>query len=1174
MDTPATPTAPPQRGFYAGLVRRPVGTLVALVTLLVLGLIAYLRIPVQLLPSGYNEPYLFCWVPNPGASAQENEELVARPIEEQLRTIPGIENLSSWSERDVVRIRISFAGSTDMSLAKAEVRDRLERAWPTLPDTVETAGVWSESSDSLPITFFGIKLEGDPARRDYLMEKVVQPRLEAVGGIGKVSIFGVLQDSVRILLDEDKVRASGVDVGTIIGRLSQDNFALPMGELRDGSRELIVRSDMRFHSPEEIGEFPVREGLKIKDLAEVKRVKAVQDQISRIDGAYAYFGMATKDSQSNVVETSRNFKAAIEDLENDPRLEGDIAFMSFFMQGDMIESALAQLQSTAVQGGCLALIVLVLFLRRWRLTLCVAMSIPVSALLAIAFEYFTGGTFNVLTMTGITLATGMLVDNAVVVVENIARLHREGHSPIDAAAAGAREIALAVSLATLTTVVVFLPLIFMTEHATLRVLFGSMGIPLSMALLASLLLAVLFTPVIAARMVGERSTGASWVAARAARVGRLPVRGIANLIGLLRWGFFRVRRVCYRISGALLAILGPLRWPLALAALAAAALRVPGQLAGAQAGRSLTPWGLAPSNGPSPLVATLAPAVVAAVLLVLFVGRWRRARRAPPQPPERFVPAGDSLVEMIIEGNHRLLDWTLKHRLAAVGLGFLVFATIAIPGSMMRVTAFGNDASGDRINFRVSLNGSFTLGEAEEELLPYEDFLEEKKPDWGFAHWSNRFDEDGGRFSLHFDELVEAEDFKRVKEELKSDLPRIAGHGLRFYDENDSESNVTSVARFTLLGPEPEELERLGAQAARLLEKVPGLSQVSTPLESAPDQIEVAIDRDLAHELGVSSQTVDRSIAYVLGGFPVSRFHEEGRDVPLRIEFDDRASNGLHTLADLSVFGAQGPVALSSIAGVSFSKGARSIYRRNGQISFTLEAKVDDPLRILELTAAGQRALETLDFPRGYSLDRSDSALRKQEDEFGELRKAFLLSIVLVFLLMGILFESVLLPFSVLFTVPFAILGSMWTLLLTGTPMDSMGWIGMIILAGVVVNNGIVLIDRIHGLRGEFSDRAEAVLVGSRQRVRPIMMTALTTVVGLLPMIVATPPRDGFDYRALAAIVAGGLVASTVFTLWVVPLAYTVLDDLSITLSRRTVWWLRRSARASPAPGSTPHVAS
>jgi HAE1 family hydrophobic/amphiphilic exporter-1 len=1159
-----------KRGLTSALVNRPVALLVLFVTLIVVSVIAYARVPIQLLPAGFNEPSIYSWIPNPGASAQENEELVARVVEEQLRTISGIENLRSWSERDSVEFAISFSGATDMNLAKSEVRDRIERAWPSLPSTCETAQIWSESSESLPITFFGIKLDGDPDRRDYLMDKLVVPRLEAVQGIGKVTIWGRNQDSVRILLDEDKVAAVGLDLGALIGRLARDNFAQPLGELEDGGRELILRSDMRFTNPEEIAAYPVAPGLCVADVGRVARVKAVRDQISRIDGGYAYFGMATKDSQSNVVETSENFRTAMHELEREPELAGKLAFLPFFLQGDMIQSALAQLKDTALEGGLLAVVVLLVFLRRLRLTICVALSIPASALMAIAWEYFAGGTFNVLTMTGITLATGMLVDNAVVVVENILRLRREGLDDRAAAAEGVREIALAVTLATLTSVVVFMPLVFLTEQAALRVLFQSLVIPYTVALLASLGLAIVFTPAIVARMPSARSARAERVAGWVAPLAGAGFRAVALCVAGLRYGAHQLVRALAAANRALLTVLVPLRWPLAAAVLGGGALLVLRNLASARQMAGLAPFGLpAATQSPGLIVGLAAIGLGPLLILLLRLPRLRARSLATPPRPRSFVPPGDSLVGMVVEANQHLLAWTLRNRLAAVGVSVLCLASIALPFARVEKTAFGNDSSGDEIRFRVALLGRFTLSEAQDELLVYEQFLESKRADYGFAHWSNRFDEDSGRFGLHFEERKSGEEFEALERRLKDELPRVAGHRLRFYDENDSQSDTQSVARFTLLGTDSRELERIGQRAIALLERVPGLSEVSTPLEVAPDQIEVGVDRDLAQELGVDSTSVEQTIAYALGGFPLPRYQEEGREVPFLIEFDSEQVAGLPTLADLSVFGSEGPVPLASIGSVKFSKGARSIYRQNGKTSFTLEAKVDDPLKILAVTAAGQRALQELELPRGYSIDTENSLVRKQEEEASELLKALLLGVFLIFLLMGVLFESVLLPFSVLFTIPFAILGSFWALFLVGMPMDSMGLIGMIILAGVVVNNGIVLIDRIHVLRASVAERSEAVLMGSHQRVRPVLMTALTTVVGLVPMILAAPPRDGFDYRSLAVIVAGGLTASTFFTLWVVPLAYTLIDDLADIVRARFRWWLRprvHGASTSVAP--------
>lgn len=240
-----------QRGFFAGLVRRPVMLGMLFLTCILIGLISYDRIPVQLMPGGLYEPGLQVFVANPGASAPENEEQVTRVLEEELRTLQGVQDIESGSSQDSVWIWVSFDANTDMAMAKAEVRDRVERARPRLPDTVAQVGLWSWSESDVPILYFALMHPGDSDRTDYLIDSVIKQRIEAVDGVGRVEVYGVLDDSMRILLDEDRVRATRLDLGALISRLSADNFALPMGEVSDGGRRVLLRSDMRFSSPED-----------------------------------------------------------------------------------------------------------------------------------------------------------------------------------------------------------------------------------------------------------------------------------------------------------------------------------------------------------------------------------------------------------------------------------------------------------------------------------------------------------------------------------------------------------------------------------------------------------------------------------------------------------------------------------------------------------------------------------------------------------------------------------------------------------------------------------------------------------------------------------------------------------------------------------------------------------
>ncbi|MBC8451380.1 MAG: efflux RND transporter permease subunit [Planctomycetes bacterium] len=857
--------------FFSFAVRRPVGLFVVFVTLVVIGAIAYARIPLQLLPSGFSDDSVQIWVPNPGASARENEEKVARIIEEELNTLQGIKRLRSSSNDDLVTMSITFQSSVDMNLAKAEVRDRLERARPKLPATTEQIGMWSESGGSLPLSFFSVTHLGDSDETDFLIDEVAVPRLEAADGVSKSQIWGVLQDTVRIQLDEDRVAGSNLDVMGLIQGLSSDNFSQPLGEVVDGGERLILRSDMRFKTPEEIAEYPIGNGMKISDVGRVTRSKSVRDRVTRVDGKYAYFGIAQKESSANVVEASRNFRAAIEELRNDPAVAGKLDFVPFFLQGDMIESSLNQLMTTAFQGGLFAAIVLLMFLKRIRTTICVALAIPFSALLALAFEYFTGGSFNLLTMIGITLAIGMLVDNAVVVVENILRVRPETGSDLEAAAEGTREIALPVTLATLTTVVVFLPVIFMSDNPMARVMLGGMGLPLCAALIASLLVAVVFLPVITARVIRPRGPRATQLALATGFVMRIPARALAVCIGAARWGFHQALRVAFVAERATLRVLTPLRWPLAIALVAGATYfatqEVESGAAAALVGGNLNTQGEAMRLALT-FVPRLLPALLGALLLILGTPAWRRrlVASAAPARPAQLVPAGHSLIDWLISSNRALVAWTLEHRRTALVLSLLAFLTVMIPLKKLGESAFSQGDGDNSIEFGVSFDANFTLAEASRELLVYEDYVEAHREDWGFSHWRDSFDDRGGELALFYEDALPALERKRVLGELRTGLPKPPGHRVRFFGTDNISETSNTVASFTLRGTDSGELTRLGAEARVLLEGVPGLAGVTLPDAQAPDEIRVAVNRDTALSLGYDSMNAVESIVRALHG--------------------------------------------------------------------------------------------------------------------------------------------------------------------------------------------------------------------------------------------------------------------------------------------------------------------
>jgi HAE1 family hydrophobic/amphiphilic exporter-1 len=1152
--------------FFGALVRRPVMLFTLCLTLVVIGIVTWVRIPVQMMPDGIVEPGLQVFVQNIGASAPENEEQVARVLEEELRTIQGIQDIDSSARQDSVMASVHFQATTDMNLAKAEVRDRVERARPKFPRTVSEISIWSWSESDMPVMFFALMHPGDSPRTDFLVKEVIQRRLEAVDGVGKVDVWGLLDDSRRILLDEQKVKAAHLDLGALIRRLSSDNFALPMGEIEDGGRRILLRADMRFRSIEEIEGYPIGNGLKLGDIAHVEDVKTVRDSLFRIDGRYAYFGQIQKDGQANVVETCKRLQKELAELEQDPQLGGEFQFLPIFDQGQFISTSLGQLENTAIEGGLLAVVILFIFLWRVRLTLLVATAIPLSVLFALAWIYFRGGSFNVLTMTGFTLALGMLVDDAIVVIENITRLRAQGASKREAVVRGTGDVALAVGLSTLTTVVVFMPLMFMSENPTVKILFGELGLPLCISMLFSLVVSMVFLPVAAEPLLEAHKIGAGRVARALQPLVELPGRALELVLRGLRASAHALLRALHPLQRGMLRLLTPLRWLVAAGALLLALWVARHYLGLARATTDVDAFGQG-----LPSAARLLPgllvfgALVAALLALCGLPRWRARAAAAPAPPAASPRHFRSVIDAVVAGNGALLAWSLRHRVAASLLSLLCVFSVVVPVQHMQVAAFGEDDNRTRFVFQVVLEDNFTLAQASDEMQRYETLIEPRRADYGFDHLAARFSRSGGQIRLFFDHPQSKQHFDRLSKELQHGLPRFPGHKLVFTDSeagsSGAASRLTSEVSFLLQGPSSEELARLAPQAIALLKAVPGLSSVSPPLENERRQVRLKLDQEIAQKLGIDSQTALQNVAWALRGFQLAPYQEPGREVPLIIEYDGTADAGLSTLRRMEIRSGNSTVPLTSIATLGFEDGQRTIYRHNGQSTLTLRAKLDNPANAQEAYKGGLRALEGLDLPRGFSVAREDSLLQRQDEELSAIKSAALLAFGLVFIVMAITFESLALPCAIIFTVPlYAGIGAYWTLYLTGTAMNSVGWIGIIILIGVAVRNGVVLIDRIQQIREEHPGmaRTAAVIEGAHNRVRPILMTTLTAVLGLIPMALTEPPGESIDYRALATCIAGGLTVSAVLTLWVVPLVYTLLDDLSIAFSKMLRWSLRR----------------
>lgn len=1022
-----TPSAdsghPALRRFFRALNRRPVA--VGMLTLALLGAatIAAWRIPIELIPKGFAASTISVTAPWQGANPTEIENKIIRPLEEELRTIRGVKDIISVATPGTAIVSLTFPGDFDMDQAQAEVSDRIERVRPKLPREVDRVQAQRRQADQMPILFLGVLYppEDWDNAQDVIGESL-KNRIEAVDGVASVFVRGISPSSIRILLDEERVVANRVDIGELLRALQGDNLSQPAGDLEEGGDRHIIRVDSRFKSIQEIEEFPVRDGLTIQDIGRVAKVRSAPEYLFRINGRYAISVGVSKETSANTFEVCKSVTDLVtKDLPNDVAL-GSYDYSIFWNQGENIQATLESLVKDAALGGLIAVGVLWMFLRRLRYTLLIAVSIPFSVLLTLAWLYFTGDSFNMLSMMGITISIGMLVDNSVVIVESIFSRRERGASLDDACTNGPSEVMLAVVTATLTTVVVFLPLIFMSEDRNARIMSSAIGIPLCISLLAALLLAIIIVPVASKHMHGDDA-------------GSSPPR-----------------------EGKVLAAI------------------------------------------------------------------------------HRFFPA--------------LVAWSLTRRFRALTLAALFLASSGLADSGSGFA--GQISMGSQLTVRFDVSPNRTLGEVEKDVIAMEaaltsDIREEMQiPDIGID-----FNRKRGNLYLWPEVMPGPEEKEALFARLEELLPKRAAVNYHF-GESFNKQNTEGGDKWTRLqlkGPDSQVVNELAKLIRERAVASADFKDVAEP-ENLAREIHVSFDRTQMARIGLDSQALLGNIEWGLRGFMVSRFQTSRNDIPLILEYDEDSNPSKKDLTDMSIWTGKASLPLSSLAKFEHARGPGMISRRNGKTVALIGLKTtNDDMK--KSYGAAKKLMDSVDLPEGYHWEQLGGWEDFNQD-MDELKTAFALAIALVFLLMGLLFDSIALPFSILPTIAFAVVGAKWAFKIFGVPMDILGAVGMIVLAGIVVNNGIVLVDRILRLEHRGQPRNLAVVQAVKDRLRPVIMTALTTVCGLLPIALSEPSGEGFNFQGLAVGVAGGLAFTTFFTLWTVPLLYTILQDLGDFMSRST----------------------
>jgi HAE1 family hydrophobic/amphiphilic exporter-1 len=1012
-------------------LNRPVTTLMVFVCCAVLGAVSAGLLPLEKFPE-VEFPGIRVEIPYAGSTPQENERMIAKPAEEVLATISGMKRMESRAHENGVELFMEFDWGEDMGIKSVEVREKLDGIRSQFPADLERYLVQMWSTADMELLQFRISSNRDLSNAYDMLDRNLKRRIERIEGVGRVDLYGVTPKEIRIELDADRLTAHKVDIGRLWETLRNSNFSLTAGRITDGGRRFVVRPMGEFSNAEDIANADIGHGtLRLKDVANVTYATPKLDFGRHLDRRYAVGLDVFKASGFNTVQVARAVNEEIEAISELPEMEG-ISLLRFEDQADSVVSSLRELLKAGILGALLAMIVLFFFLRQISTTLIVALAVPVSILITLVFLYFLGLSLNILSLMGLMLAIGMLVDNAVVITESIHQRQLNEKDVARATVRGVKDVAMAVTAGTLTTAIVFLPTIISPKDQ-ITLFLKHVSIAICVALLASLLLSQTIIPLLTSRL-------------------------------------------------------------------------------------------------------------------------------KPPKPRK-------NVVDRWISTYGSFLEWTLRHRAISV-LGILVIlGSVAIPARFVKQDMFPDDST-RRIRLFYNILGNHTVETVEAMVSEVEDYLFENQETFEIESVYSYYNGGWASSSIYLTEDDEAnKDSDEIKEAIRAGLPKLALARPSF-DHRGGMGGVEAVS-VSLQGESSEVLYRLSKDVERVLGEQKGFRDVRSEADLGGDEVHVIVDRTRAAQQGFSSELIARAVSAAMRGQNLRKLKGEDGEIDVKLAFEDADRQTMSQLKNLPLINRAGKqIALASVVDFEIRKGPQQVRRTDRKtvlsVGATLDGITTDEARSRIETIMGQ-----IDLPTGYSWTFG-RRFEREEDAQMLLLVNLLLALALIYIVMAGLFESLATPAAIWTSIIFAIVGVFWFFLVTGTTFSVMAWIGILILIGIVVNNGIVLLDHVIHLRADGLSRVDAVVQGGKDRLRPILMTAGTTVLGLVPLCFGSTQigGDGPPYFPMARAIVGGLTFSTVITLVVLPTIYLLLDDLRIW-ARRLVANVRRQTVKGNTAGQT-----
>jgi len=1022
-------------------IKRPMLVTVVIIIVLLLGGVSLSRLSIDLFPE-MELPVAVVVTNYSGVGPEEIEQQITKPIESVLSSVNNLDTISSTSSMGSSTVMIMLDWGSDMDFASLDIREKIDIIRDMLPDEADTPVIYKADLNMMPIMQVAA-YSADPMQLKQEMDDIILPRLERASGVASVWYVGGWEREIQVRVNPTKLNGYGLSLNSLTAELGSENVNYSAGTVREGRDDFLLRVTGEFENLDQVRRVVVGNfggsPVYLEDVAEVVDGQKKVDQINRVNGQPGLTLMINKQSGANTVAAAREVKAELEKLQQEVP---SVSFEIIMDQSEYIEQSINNLIRSAVEGGILAVFIILIFLRNFRSTMIISTSIPIAIIGAFVLLYFDNMTINMITLGGLALGIGLIVDDSIVVLENIYRYRGEGFDRVAAAREATNEVGPAVIASSLTLVSVFLPIVFVEGLAAQ--LFKPMALSISFCILASLAVSITLVPLLASRWLKVNKTG------DVQSVKQERLRGWQRIYSTSERLFNKLDMLYRRL------------------------------LHTALKRRKLTLL----------LVTVIFVLTLCAIPLL--------GMEFMPSSDQGYVgisvemPKGTALNETdrVVTDIERILE--------------------TMPGIQSISSSVGS--SGSMLGGGNADQASITL-----KMMP-------------FSQRDISSEELAGQLSIK--------------------LQNIPGADIKVTAVESGMGGESAPVEIKISGDDLDILAQLGDQVAAIVREVPGAREVASSLKEGRPEMHVVVNRDRASMYGLGLAEVASTVRTAIDGTVATRYRVDGDEVDIRVQLsgsaDEFTPNELSGLYITSSTGALIP--LNQVAELKQEQGPNSISRNNQARIVTITSQLagrDLGSVIRDI----QKGMSTMNLPSGYLVEFGGQQ-EQMADSFGSLGLALVLAIILVYLVMVAQFESLLYPFVIMFSVPVTLTGVVFALLITGRSFSVVAFIGMIMLVGIVVKNAIVLVDYINILRRRGLGRNEAILQAGPTRLRPILMTALTTVMAMFPMALGI--GEGAESQApLATVVVGGLLFSTLITLVLVPVGYTIMDDLSNKVSTK-----------------------